>query len=234
MFSCSHFQLQANICFKISLRSDIIPESHYFRMHTLQAISAKEKPAMDKIIPADLAACVDFHGHLCPGLTIGYLASRIGMKKMKWNRASDEELVCIVMSDGCAVDAVQYVTGCTLGKGNLIFQDYGKMVFVFLKRKGRTFEKGVRLSLNMPAGMKKMRSKNLTKEKVSLSLLTMPEEKLFTIRRLKEYPVPERAHIFSSQTCASCGELTMEPRLTVRDGKFLCRECAPEHYSRGW
>lgn len=190
---------------------------------------------MEKSIPADLASCIDFHGHLCPGLTIGFLASQIGMKKMKWKRAGDEELICIVMSDGCAVDAIQYLTGCTLGKGNLIFQDYGKMVFIFLKRKGGTFEKGLRVSFKMPASMKKMRkSKNLTKEKVALFLLTMPEEKLFTIHRLKKYSVPERAKIFSSQTCSSCGELTMEPRLTVQDGKFLCRECAPEGYSRGW
>ncbi len=190
---------------------------------------------MKQTIPPDLAACIDFHGHLCPGLIIGYLASKIGMKKMKWKRAEDEELICVVMSDGCAVDALQYLTGCTLGKGNLIFQDYGKMVFVFLKRKGGSFEKGLRLSFKMPASMKRMRkSKNITKEKVALSLLTMAEEKLFTTRRLKKYSVPERAKIFSSQKCSSCGELAMEPRLTVQDGKFLCRECAPEEYSRGW
>ena len=190
---------------------------------------------MKQTIPADLAACIDFHGHLCPGLTIGYLASKIGMKKMKWKRAEDEELICVVMSDGCAVDAVQYLTGCTLGKGNLIFQDYGKMVFVFLKRKGGAFEKGLRLSFKMPASMKRMsRSRTISKEKVALSLLSMPEEKVFTTRRLKKYAVPERAKIFFSQKCSSCGEMAMEPRLTVQDGKFLCRECAPKEYSRGW
>ena len=190
---------------------------------------------MEQTIPSDLTACIDFHGHLCPGLTIGYLASKIGMKKMKWKRAADEELICVVMSDGCAVDAVQYMTGCTLGKGNLIFQDYGKMVFIFLKRKRGTFEKGLRLSFKAPSSMKRMRrSKHTTKEKVALSLLSMPEENLFTMHRLKKYSVPERARIFSSRKCAQCGELTMEPRLTVHDGKLLCRECAPEGYSRGW
>ena len=190
---------------------------------------------MEHTIPDDLAACIEFHGHLCPGLTIGYLASKVGMKKMKWKRAEDEELICVVMSDGCAVDAVQYMAGCTLGKGNLIFKDYGKMVFIFLKRKGGAFEKGIRLSFKMPSSMKKMRkSKNTSKEKVALSMLSMPEEELFTMNRLKKYSVPERAKLFPSQKCSSCGELTMEPRLTVHDGKFLCQECAPEGYSRGW
>jgi formylmethanofuran dehydrogenase subunit E len=190
---------------------------------------------MEQTIPSDLAECIAFHGHLCPGLTIGYLASKIGMKKMKWKRAEDEELICVVMSDGCAVDAVQLLTGCTLGKGNLIFQDYGKMVFIFLKRKSDNLEKGLRLSFQAPASMKRMRkSKHTTKEKVASSLLTVPVEKLFTIRQLKSYSLPERAKIFPSRKCSLCGEPTMEPRLTVRDGKLLCQECAPEGYSRGW
>jgi formylmethanofuran dehydrogenase subunit E len=190
---------------------------------------------MQPSIPSDLAECIAFHGHLCPGLTIGYLASKIGMKKMKWRRAEDEELICVVLSDGCAVDAVQFLTGCTLGKGNLIFQDYGKMVFIFLKRKNDTLEKGLRLSFQAPSSMKRMRkAKHTTKEKVASSLLTVPAERLFTIRQLKSYPLPERAKIFPSRKCALCGEPTMEPRLTVRDGKFLCQECAPEGYSRGW
>jgi formylmethanofuran dehydrogenase subunit E len=53
----------------------------------------KGERTMEQTIPADLAACIDFHGHLCPGVTIGYLASKIGMKKMKWERAEDEELI---------------------------------------------------------------------------------------------------------------------------------------------
>jgi formylmethanofuran dehydrogenase subunit E len=195
----------------------------------------KRKHMAKNYIPGDLAGCVDFHGHLCPGLVIGYLASKIGMGKMRGKRAEDEELLCIVMSDGCAVDAVQYVTGCTLGKGNLIFQDYGKMVFIFLSRTENKPARGVRLSFQAPPSMKKMkRTKNTTKEKVAQALLTMPVEKLFSITRLRHYSVPERAKIFPSQKCSVCGELAMEPRLSIRDGKLICRECAPEIYSRGW
>jgi len=190
---------------------------------------------MGKDIPSDLAECIDFHGHLCPGIIIGYLAAKIGMKKMKWKRAEDEELVCISMTDGCAVDAIQYMTRCTLGKGNLIFQDYGKMVFIFLKRKKSGFGKGVRISLQVPPRGKKARSsKHAAREKVALDLLQISEERLFKIQKLKDYHIPERAKIFSSHNCDSCGELTMEPRLRIRDGKVLCPECAPQDYSRGW
>jgi len=190
---------------------------------------------MGKDIPSDLTACIDFHGHLCPGIIIGYLAAKMGMKKMKWKPAEDEELVCVTMNDTCAVDAIQYMTRCTLGKGNLIFQDYGKMVFIFLKRKKSSTGEGVRIYFQVPSRWKKVRrSKHTTKEKVALDLLKIPEERLFKIQKLKNYPIPEHAKIFPSNKCAICGELTMEPRLRFRDGKLLCLECAPEDYSCGW
>ncbi len=90
-----------------------------------------------KDIPSDLKACIGFHGHLCPGLAIGYAAAKLALEKLKQKRVRDEELVCITMTDSCAVDAIQFMTGCTLGKGNLIFQDLGKMVFIFIRRTKR-------------------------------------------------------------------------------------------------
>ncbi len=190
---------------------------------------------MKKEIPAALQECITFHGHLCPGLTIGYLATQIGMRSMKLKRAADEELVCIAMSDGCAVDAIQYLTGCTLGKGNLIFQDYGKMVFLFLRRTKDNFGNGIRIALKgFPQRKTSSRSKSLSKEEAALSMLKIHKERLFTVQRLKKYPIPEQARIFSSRPCASCAEPTMEPRLRVRDGKLLCPECYHDEYSRGW
>jgi formylmethanofuran dehydrogenase subunit E len=188
---------------------------------------------MKKDIPTDLAECIDFHGHLCPGIVIGYMAVKIGMEKMKWRRAKDEELVCIAMTDGCAVDAIQYITRCTLGKGNLIFQDYGKMVFIFLKRGNGDTGEGIRVSLQSRSRQKSIkRSKHTTREKVALDLLKISSEKLFAVKKLKNYPIPERARIFPSHKCDSCGEPTMEPRLRISEGKLLCPECAPEEYSR--
>lgn len=190
---------------------------------------------MINTIPQDMEKCIEFHGHLCPGITIGYLASRIGMKKMRWRRAADEELICIAMSDGCAVDAIQFLTGCTLGKGNLIFQDYGKMVFVFLRRTSESAGNGIRISLRRSPRRKNTgRSKSLSKEEAALSMLRTPTERLFTAQRVKNYPIPERARVFTSRACAACGEFTMEPRMKVREGKLLCPECYPDEYSRGW
>ncbi len=79
--------------------------------------------------------CVGFHGHQCPGLAIGFRAAEIAKAKMGLNFSQDEEIVCITENDACGVDAVQVITGCTMGKGNLIFKDTGKMAFTFINRK---------------------------------------------------------------------------------------------------
>jgi len=188
-----------------------------------------------KDIPSDLMACITFHGHLCPGLTIGYAAAKLALEKLKQKRARDEELVCITMTDSCAVDAIQFMTGCTLGKGNLIFQDFGKMVFVFIRRTKRGTTNGVRLSLNQPV-MKKRLSAEARKDKMSsaLALLKVSGEKLFNVQAIQNYRLPERARIFPSKPCASCGEPTMEPRLRVEEDKLVCPECVKHNYSRGW
>ncbi|MFP4655658.1 MAG: FmdE family protein [Methanohalobium sp.] len=65
---------------------------------------------------------VEFHGHQCPGLAIGYRAAQIALDKFK-NRSEDEELVAIVENNSCAVDAIQSQTRCTFGKGNFVFRD---------------------------------------------------------------------------------------------------------------
>jgi len=188
-----------------------------------------------KDIPSDLMACIEFHGHLCPGLTIGYAAAKLALEKLKQKRARDEELVCITMTDSCAVDAIQFMTGCTLGKGNLIFQDLGKMVFIFIRRTKRGTTHGVRLSLNQPV-MKKRLSAEARKDKMSsaLALLKVSGEKLFNVQAIQNYRLPERARIFPSKPCASCGEPTMEPRLRVEEDKLVCQECVKHNYSRGW
>ncbi|HML27152.1 MAG TPA: FmdE family protein, partial [Methanomethylovorans sp.] len=37
-----------------------------------------------------------FHGHVCPGLTIGYIAAKAAIEKLEAERDVDEELVTIV------------------------------------------------------------------------------------------------------------------------------------------
>jgi len=49
-------------------------------------------------IPEDLERCVEFHGHICPGLIYGYLVAKEAMKLMELQRAIDESVGCRLYS----------------------------------------------------------------------------------------------------------------------------------------
>lgn len=198
--------------------------------------------------PKDLQEAIRFHGHVCPGLLIGYRAAKAAQAHLDVSRPEDEELVAIVESDGCGIDAVQALLGCTLGKGNLIYQDHGKQAYTIICRER---QRAVRIatkpglfnrSPEQEAVFQKFLSGQATqeeketfwamqKEKVA-AMLKAAEEDLFTITEVAP-EVPGKARIFKSVTCEFCGESVMEPRARIRDGKHACIPCS-EHYGRGW
>lgn len=48
------------------------------------------------------------------GLAIGIRAAEIALREIR-PHAEDEEVIAIVATDMCAVDAIQYLVGCTFG-----------------------------------------------------------------------------------------------------------------------
>jgi formylmethanofuran dehydrogenase subunit E len=145
--------------------------------------------------------------------------TRAALAFLSSSRSADEELVAIVENDACGVDALQYLSGCTFGKGNLIFKDYGKHVYTLYNRKTK---RGARVVFNdghVPEGMRQDR------EKFIKWLLSAPDE---TIVSLKEVQIdePEPARIRKSVTCAFCGESVMETRTRQIQGKPACIPCA--------
>jgi formylmethanofuran dehydrogenase subunit E len=182
---------------------------------------------------------VEFHGHSCPGLALGYRVALRALREFA-KRSRDEELVAIVENNSCAVDAVQVMTGCTFGKGNLIFRDYGKQVYTFISRPSG---KSIRIVIDWKKPSesreeKKMweryakgeRSKKVTdfvhgrKAAKTRHILEADEKELMVVKKGKE-PLPEEAEIYPSLTCEECGEKMMEPRARVRDGKIVCIPC---------
>ncbi len=186
-----------------------------------------------------------FHGHTCPGLAIGVRVAELALGDIFRGRAQDEEIVAIVENDSCAVDAIQLLTGCTLGKGNLILKDYGKQVYTFVKRPFKESLPGEALRVSVDfrgpeesAKGKEMwrrfsegdRSEEVLKavharrsQKIK-AIIGAADEELFTIRRLKMKP-PCTARLVPSVRCEKCGEKTMETKMGLFGGKKLCRPC---------
>jgi len=178
-------------------------------------------PSVD--IPDDLRRAVQFHGHLCPGLVIGYCAAKAGMQRLGASRSGDEEIIAIVENDTCAVDAIQFLTGCTFGKGNLFFRDYGKMVFTLASRSSG---RAVRLSLRHlePPGVDRVPDHERRSHAVQF-MLSVPPRQLFDIVE-PETDLPQKARILASVQCDACGERVMETRIRNVNGKNLCLACA--------
>ncbi len=165
---------------------------------------------------------ITFHGHSCPGLAIGYRMTKAGLDFLSGSKAVDEEMVAIVENKACGVDALQWFSGCTFGKGNLIFKDYGKHVFTFYDRSSG---KGVRVVFrhdNVPGDMRKERA-NFIKW-----LLTAPEEEVVSIKEVV-IEEPEPARIMTSLECAFCHEGVMETRTEEINGQVVCIPCAGKH-----
>ena len=167
----------------------------------------------------DYSEIIRFHGHECPGLAIGYRMASAGMEELNSLRAADEEIVAIVENDACGVDSLQCVTGCTFGKGNLVFRDYGKQVYTLYSRSGR---KGVRVVFHGKGVPDDVQGDRMDLAKW---ILEAPTDQILSLTHvsIKE---PEPARIRRSLPCASCGELVMESRVREIQGKPLCIPCA--------
>lgn len=183
----------------------------------------------------------DFHGHSCPGLALGYRIALAAMKELDMENISlDEEVVAIIENNSCAADAVQVITGCTFGKGNLIFRDYGKHVCTFIKRPSGD---SVRVSAEMPEADETEEEQKIwrryaegdragdvlktvhdRKSKKITAILEADESKLLKITRFRMTPPPE-AEIYAGIRCGMCGEKVAEPRLRIKNGKMVCMPC---------
>ena len=181
---------------------------------------------------------IRFHGHSCPGLAIGMRVAEIVLEE--FGHAADEEVVAVVETDMCAVDAVQFLTGCTFGKGNLFHLDYGKTAFAFYRRSdGQGLRVLVRPELfQMEDDVSTLQKKawkgelsaeeNEALERAKKSrikkIMESDLEDLFEVKP-HEGPVPRRARILESLVCESCGERAMESRTRRLLGKTLCIPC---------
>lgn len=190
----------------------------------------------------ELEDVIRFHGHMCPGLALGYRVSVAVLAELG-DRAADEELVAIVENDSCAVDAVQVMTGCTFGKGNLVFRDYGKQAYTFIRRSS-DFAIRVAVTWNPPdetpgeqaawkaysAGERSEDILRLVHERKSRkidSILGAGQDELLSLKRVNIDP-PHTARIHPSARCSRCGEKMMETRARIRNGEIVCIPCGEE------
>lgn len=187
--------------------------------------------------PLELA--IQFHGHICPGLLMGVRAAEFALEHLQVNRDEDEELLAIVETDSCGVDAIQSILGCTLGKGNLLVKDFGKAVYTIARRDKH---KAIRIAqrynaLRTPlmdqfrASKNQAAPSNEQKNEAELLLgqvfefiMTKPFEDLFNWEEV-DLDFPVKAQIHKTLQCSICGEGVMETRASLVGEKVICPSC---------
>ena len=171
----------------------------------------------------------EFHGHVCPGIVLGTRLTLAGLRELGINPwKKDHNLMVYVEIDRCGADAIQAITGCSLGHRNLRHKDFGKFAATFVDL---VSHRAVRVSVH-----EKNRAQHdlLSKDEVIRVLSTVPEDEILRVEQVSvtvpEDDLPGFPH--NKAICNRCGEQVVDHREVVRDGTILCRNCANGSYYR--
>ena len=160
-----------------------------------------------------------FHGEVCAGIVLGTRITMAGMQTLDMDPMQrNRNLIVFVEIDRCMTDAVQAITGCSLGHRTLKYFNYGRFAATFYDIASR---RAVRVaSRQRPNADRRDDLRELYK--------TIPQEELLTMKEVNmivdDYQLPGFSQII--EKCCQCGELVFDNRHVVRNGQILCRVCA--------
>lgn len=182
-----------------------------------------------------LAESTRIHGHICAGQVIGVRMAMAALERIGINdpKGTDrKKLYVLVEIDRCATDAIQSVTGCSLGKRSLRWLDFGIMAATFVNLASSRAIRAV-----------------AREEARTLSEGYCPEIVDKYQRQLEAYKVMPLTELFDFQEvavqipacdmpgrpmrriqCSQCGDWVQDCREQERDGKLLCRACDGGRY----
>lgn len=165
--------------------------------------------------------CIEFHGHACPGLALGYKAAEYAAELLGFSleRTEDEELACVTENDACCVDCIQCLLSCTIGKGNLILKPRGKMAFSFFDRRTGKSVRLVSKGIELERG---------SREETIDFILNAPGDEIYMVKE-PGFDVPEKAKNFQNKVCECCGETAREDMFRYQEGKLVCLDCFKEY-----
>jgi len=173
-----------------------------------------------------LKKSVDFHGHVCAGIALGTRISLAAMKALGLKAGvRNRNLIVYTEIDRCMTDAVQTVTGCSLGHRSLKYVDYGRFAATFVNLDtGRAVR----------ATVKEHFSNESTIEATLNKLARIPDSELITMQEVA-VNIPETdlpGPPVRKAVCTACGENIMDGREVDQGGKVFCRACAGVAYYR--
>lgn len=175
------------------------------------------------------------HGHICAGQVIGVRMSMLALSLIGINdpKGTDrKKLYVMVEIDRCATDAIQSVTGCSLGKRSMKWLDHGIMAATFLNL---DTQQAVRITALEEARQSADEYCSEIADKYQRQLAAykiMPESELFRIEKVTVSIPPEDlpGKPLARVKCEECSDWVQDRREVIRDGKTLCRNCSSGRY----
>lgn len=196
---------------------------------------------MDRVTDDGWKPLVDFHGHMCPGLAVGARAVAIGLRELAGG-SPPQPLQVVAETAMCSVDAVQHLTGCTLGNGSLVFRDHGKNAFTFI---GGSEGRSVRVMAKpdaLPPDPEHARLRERADGGVATEveqaqyvelhlaraqlILDLPESQLFSVVTDDKAPPMFSERTQEAALCGKCGETVMRTRSVHTEDGSRCIPCA--------
>ena len=185
-----------------------------------------------------------FHGHKCPAMPLGLRVGAAAMEKLGVERAKDGQILAFVDlgEDHCATcyaDGLQVIMGTTFGKGNIKKTHKGKWAVTLVDRAtGKavrvTPKADAMLQNKQSAFFKDFREKGIPASKVPnevvdpliTKVMSAPQEILLNVSEVFDYKLEPHKDNFTGFVCEECGEMTVESYGRVKDGKYVCIDCA--------
>ena len=182
-----------------------------------------------------LAGSIKVHGHLCAGQVLGVRMSMLGLREIGVidPKGKDRKnIIVFVEMDRCAADAVQSVTGCSLGRRTMRFFDYGKMAATFMNLNTGN---AVRVIAREDSRQKAKDHFPDIENKYTAQLeayKSMPDEDLFNVMAVSVTIPPQDmpGRPLRRVPCDVCGEHVQDMREVYQDGRILCVPCAGVGY----
>jgi len=184
-------------------------------------------------LPALLAEAGRYHGHLCPGQVLGVRMAVAGCDHLGVaDPRSSKRLIVFVETDRCGTDAIQTVTGCTLGKRTLKFVDYGKLAATFVDTETGRAVRVSALESSREAAQHFAPEESDRHQAQLRAYKALPDDELFSVEmvrvELSQDDLPGAPR--SRTVCAICREGVSDGREETVGGHLLCRACAGRPY----
>ncbi len=175
------------------------------------------------------------HGHLCAGQVIGVRMSMVGLEAIGIDdpKGKDRKKLYIVVEiDRCATDAIQSVTGCSLGKRSLRWLDYGIMAATYVN-----LETGKAVRVTAREEARELARKYLPEvegkyERQLEAYRIMPQHELLKINNVQVDLPPEDmpGRPLRRVQCEKCGDWIQDCREIITNTGVACRGCINGKY----